>query len=318
MNRLGIVVPCFNEEEVIIETSRQLSELTDDLIKDKIISENSLILYVDDGSRDATWKVIENLHNKYENIYGLKLSANVGHQNALLAGLMTAKEMSDATISIDADLQDDVNVIKDMFIKYKSGYDIVYGVRNSRKTDTFQKRITARLFYKLMSCLGVKTIYNHADFRLMSKRSLDFLAEFKESNLFLRGIVPLIGYSTATVYYERKPRLAGDSKYPFKKMLNFAIDGITSFSIKPLRIISGLGFIMLLISCVALVYTLFSYFTGQVIPGWTSLILSVWFLGALILISIGILGEYIGKIYTETKHRPRYNIETFLSHENQQ
>lgn len=316
MNRLGIVVPCFNEEEVIIETSRQLSELTDGLVKDKIISENSFILYVDDGSKDATWKVIENLHNKYENIYGLKLSANVGHQNALLAGLMTAKEMSDATISIDADLQDDVNVIKDMFIKYKSGYDIVYGVRNSRKTDTFQKRITARLFYKLMSCLGVKTIYNHADFRLMSKRSLDFLSEFKESNLFLRGIVPLIGYSTTTVYYERKPRLAGDSKYPFKRMLNFAIDGITSFSIKPLRIIFSLGFTILLISFIALVYTLYSYFSGQAIPGWTSLILSVWFLGAVILISIGILGEYIGKIYSETKHRPRYNIETFLSHEN--
>lgn len=315
MYKLGIVVPCFNEENVLNETVIQLCEIQNNLINEGLISSNSFVLLVDDGSKDATWSIIKNLHNNSKKVYGLKLANNVGHQNALLAGLIRAKEYSDIVISIDADLQDNPHIIKDMVKKYHEGYDIVYGIRNSRKKDTFFKRFTAESFYRLMKSLGVKTIFNHADFRLMSRRALDFLSKFEERNLFLRGIVPLIGYASAKVYYEREPRLAGESKYSLRKMLNFAIDGITSFSIRPLRIIFGLGFIILVLSCFALIYTLVSYFSGKTIPGWTSLILSVWFLGAIVLISIGIIGEYIGKIYTETKKRPRYNEEIFLSHE---
>lgn len=315
MIRLGLVVPCFNEEEVLPETAKQLLEILDKLVVRQIISLNSFILFVDDGSKDSTWNIIKDLHTNSDNIYGLKLSVNVGHQNALLSGLMTAKELADVVISIDADLQDDVEVIEDMLNEYIAGYEIVYGVRDSRKTDSLSKRVTARMFYKFMAFLGTKTVYNHSDYRLMSKKALDVLSKFEERNLYLRGLIPLIGFSSTTVYYDRKLRFAGKSKYPFGKMVNLAVNGITSFSIKPLRMIFALGFMILILSFLALAYIIYSYVSGRAIPGWSSLILSIWFLGAVVLISIGILGEYIGKIYIETKHRPRFSIDTFLSHE---
>lgn len=310
---LSIVIPCYNEELVIQETNTRLSLILDSLIKKGKLSPDSFILYVNDGSKDETWSIIESLHNTNSLVKGLNLAGNVGHQNALMAGLMTAKEYSDALISIDADLQDDVNIIENMLDEYLVGYDIVYGVRCSRDSDTFFKKNTALAFYKLMSWLGVKSIYNHADFRLMSKRAVEQLENYKERNLFLRGIVPLIGYKTASVYYQRSERFAGESKYPLSKMFNFAIDGITSFSVRPLRLIASLGFLFLLCSLISVVYTLYVYFNGETVPGWASLMLSVWFLGSLILIAIGIVGEYIGKIYLEVKERPRYNIEKFLN-----
>jgi len=315
MKRLGIVVPCYNEEEVLPEASKQLLEIVQRLASNQIISNNSFVLFVDDGSRDKTWSIIKDLNANSDNIIGLKLSGNVGHQNALLAGLITAKGKADVIISIDADLQDDVSAIEDMLKEYDSGFEIVYGVRDSRKTDSFSKRFTAKLFYKFMTFLGAETVYNHSDFRLMSKKAVDVLSRFEERNLFLRGIIPLIGFSTTSVYYDRKSRFAGSSKYPLKRMINLAVIGITSFSIKPLRMIFGLGFVILLMSFLALAYILYSYFTGQAIPGWSSLIISVWFLGAVILISIGVLGEYIGKIYVETKKRPRYNVDVYLDNE---
>jgi glycosyltransferase involved in cell wall biosynthesis len=253
------------------------------------------------------------LYDKNPYVKGLNLAGNVGHQNALMAGLMTAKGYADVLVSIDADLQDDVSVIEEMVDRYKEGYDIVYGVRSSRDSDTFFKKNTALAFYRLMSWLGVKSVYNHADYRLMSRRAVEQLGNYKERNLFLRGIVPLIGYETTSVYYRRSERFAGESKYPLSKMFNFAIDGITSFSVRPLRLIATLGFLFLLCSLVAVVYTLYVYFNGETVAGWASLMLSVWFLGSLILIAIGIVGEYIGKIYLEVKERPRYNIEKFLN-----
>ena len=242
----------------------------------------------------------------------MKLAGNVGHQFALTAGLITAKDMSDVTVSIDADLQDDVNVIEEMIDKFHAGNDIVYGVRRERKTDTFFKRTTAQAFYKLMELMGVKTVYNHADFRLMSRRAVEEFSKYKETNLFLRGMMPLIGYQTDSVYYDRKERAAGESKYPLKKMLALAFNGISSFSVKPISMILGIGLIIILVSLLALVYALFSYFTGSVVPGWTSLILSIWFLGGLQLLAVGMVGQYIGKIYIEVKQRPRYNIEEIL------
>ena len=310
--KLIIVVPCYNEEMVIIETNNQLQIVVNKLIDENKVTAESSILYIDDGSNDNTWNLINKLRNDFHNIKGLKLSKNVGHQNALLAGLLTAKIDNDIVVSIDADLQDDVNVIFKMIEEYYKGNEIVYGARNSRNFDSFFKKHTAILFYKLMCFLGAETIYNHADYRLMSKKSLDELSNFNERNLFLRGMIPLLGFSSTTVYYDRQSRFAGVSKYPLIKMMNFALNGITSMSVKPLRLIFLLGIIIFFISIGMFVYILLSYFTGNAIAGWSSLILSVWFLGSLILISVGVLGEYIGKIYNETKDRPRYIIEKYL------
>lgn len=314
MNRLAIVVPCYNEEEVLDITTTELTKVITKLIESDKISKDSFVLYVDDGSRDATWSIIDKHHKQNPLIYGLKLAGNVGHQYALLAGLMAASDLSDVTISIDADLQDDLNVIEEMVDLFHSGKDIVYGVRNDRKKDSFFKRTTAQGFYKLMSFMGVKSVYNHADFRLMSKRAVKQLGEFRESNLFLRGMVPLIGYETACVYYERGKRVAGESKYPLKKMFALAWNGITSFSVKPISLISFLGAMMIVLSILAGIYGIISYALGQAVPGWTSLILSIWFIGGVQLVAIGLIGQYIGKIYMEVKQRPRYNIETLLVH----
>lgn len=316
MTRLAIVVPCYNEEEILEYTSNILKSKLNYLIKNKEISEDSFILFINDGSKDKTWNLIEEEYNKSRYIYGLNLSSNVGHQNALYAGLMNVKDICDISISIDADLQDDIQVIDTMIREYKEGSDIVYGVRSSRKKDTFFKRNTAQLFYKFMSILGVKTIYNHADFRLMSAISLEALSKYKERNLFLRGIVPLIGYNTSVVTYERKERAAGESKYPLKKMLSFALEGVTSFSTTPLMMIAHFGLIIIIISICAGMYALNSYFRGYIVEGWTSLILSIWFIGGIQLLCMGVLGTYIGKIYKEVKGRPRYNVEKFLHNEN--
>ncbi|MGN0166753.1 MAG: glycosyltransferase family 2 protein [Acetatifactor sp.] len=316
MDKLAIVVPCYNEEEVLKIASEALRGVLDDLIKKGKIAEDSFILFVNDGSRDRTWELIEEEHAAHPvQVSGVKLAANVGHQFALTAGLITAKDMSDVTISIDADLQDDVAVIEEMIDKFHDGNDIVYGVRRERKTDTFFKRTTAQAFYKLMSLMGVKTVYNHADFRLMSRRAVEEFSKYKETNLFLRGMMPLIGYKTDSVYYDRKERVAGESKYPLKKMLALAFNGISSFSVKPISLILGLGLIIIMFSLLALVYALISYCTGHVVPGWTSLILSIWLLGGLQLLAIGLVGQYIGKIYIEVKQRPRYNIEKVLTNE---
>lgn len=312
MDKLCIVVPCYNEEEMLPITVPALNKVLDDLISKNKIDKESFVLYVDDGSKDKTWDVICNLHAKYSQACGLKLAGNVGHQFALTAGLLSAKELSDVTISIDADLQDDVSVIEEMIDKYHAGKDIVYGVRSDRSSDSFFKRVTAQGFYKVMSFMGVKTVYNHADFRLMSKRAVEHFSKYEETNLFLRGMMPLIGYETDSVYYERKTRVAGESKYPLKKMLALAWNGITSFSVKPIDFIAWLGALIVCCSILAAIYALVSFAIGHVVPGWTSLILSIWFIGGVQLLSIGLIGQYIGKIYIEVKHRPRYNIEELL------
>ena len=312
MEILSVVVPCYNEEAVLPETVKRLSALLEEMIESRLISDKSFLLFVDDGSADNTWNLIKKYNNENKFVSGLKLACNAGHQNALFAGLMKAKELSDFTVSIDADLQDDIGVIKDMVKKYNEGCDIVYGVRKSRETDTFLKRNTALAFYKFMNMMGAKTVYNHADFRLMSRRAVEQLSRFGERNLFLRGIVPLIGYNTASVYYDRRQRFAGESKYSPKKMLGFALDGITSFSVKPMYLISAMGLIVVLLSIAAALYSFVSFVAGRTVPGWTSIILSVWFLGGMILLSVGIVGQYIGKIYLEVKHRPRFNVESFL------
>lgn len=314
MDRLGIVVPCYNEEEVLKIASEALRGVLNDLIAKEKISSDSFIMFVNDGSKDATWQLIEEEHSLYPHqVFGVKLAGNVGHQYALTAGLNTAKDMCDISVSIDADLQDDVAVIEEMVDKFHEGKDIVYGVRKKRTTDSFFKRTTAQGFYKFMNIMGVKTVYNHADFRLMSRRAMEQFSEYKEANLFIRGIVPLIGYETDCVYYDRKERVAGESKYPLKKMLALAFNGISSFSIKPISLITGLGALIIFLSVCAAIYALISYFLGNVQPGWTSLILSIWFLGGVQLLCIGLIGQYIGKIYIESKHRPRYNIEKVLS-----
>ena len=307
-NILYLVIPCYNEEEVLQETAKRLLAKMNTMIHNRIISDKSKILFVNDGSKDKTWNLIEELLRNNNIFSGISLSINTGHQNALIAGLMTAKEYCDMTISLDADLQDDVDVIDKFVEQYYAGNDIVYGIRSSRQTDTIFKRTTALAFYKLMSYLGVDMIYNHADYRLMSKRALYGLAQFKEINLFLRGIVPLVGYNHSIIEYERHERFAGESKYPLKKMLSFALDGITSLSIKPIRIITTLGITIFFISIIALIYSLVVNFLGNTITGWTSLTISIWMLGGIQLLSLGIIGEYIGKIYTETKERPRYII----------
>ena len=316
MDRLGIVVPCYNEEEVLHIAADALRGVLDDLIAKGKIAADSFILFINDGSKDRTWELIEEEHKNHPvQCCGVKLAGNVGHQYALTAGLITAMDMCDVTVSIDADLQDDVAVIEEMIDKFHEGNDIVYGVRKERKTDTFFKRTTAQGFYKMMALMGVKTVYNHADFRLMSKRAVQQFSLYKESNMFLRGMMPLIGYQTAEVYYDRKERVAGESKYPLKKMLALAFNGISSFSVKPITMITWLGVIIIMASLLATVYALISYFAGSVVPGWTSLILSVWLLGGLQLLAIGMVGMYIGKIYMEVKARPRYNIEKVLESE---
>ncbi len=312
MTKLAIVVPCYNEQEVLKDTGSKLTALMEELIKKGSLSDESFILFVDDGSRDDTWKLINETVNGSPYVQGLKLAGNVGHQNALLAGLMAVKDEIDAAISIDADLQDDIDVIGDMVDKFERGCDIVYGVRSARKTDTFFKRFTAESFYKLMKAMGIKSVYNHADYRLMSRRALDGLSQFKERNLFLRGIVPTIGYKSDMVYYERKERMAGQSKYPVRKMMAFAFDGITSFSIKPMSFIMGMGVFLILCAIAFAIYTFRAYLTGDVVRGWASTVLSIWFIGGLLLFSIGMVGQYIGKIYMEVKERPRYIVEERL------
>ena len=312
MKTLYIVIPMFNEEEVIDETTKRLRIKVNDLIKKKIISKDSKVLYVNDGSKDKTWEKIMQINKENKLFTGISLSRNKGHQNALVAGLLTARNYADVVISMDADLQDDINAIDEMLEKYHNGCDIVYGVRSARKKDTFFKKVTAEGFYKFMKLMGVDIVYNHADYRLTSKRVLDEFSNFKEVNLFLRGIFPLIGFKTDVVYYERAERFAGTSKYPLKKMLNFAWDGITSFSVKPLRFICVLGFLILFISIIIMIYAFIRKVTGNNVEGWTFITISIWFLGGLQMLSLGIVGEYIGKVYNETKQRPRYIIEDNL------
>ena len=306
---LTIVVPCYNEQEVLPETVKELGGVLEKLIKDGKVSPQSKILFVNDGSKDKTWKLISKYTKEYEYVTGIKFSRNYGHQNALLAGMSVAVKYSDMIITIDADLQDDIYAIPKMVEKYNEGYDVVYGVRNSRETDTFFKRRTALAFYGLMGKLGVNLIPDSADYRLLSKRATESLLAFKERNLFLRGMVPLVGYDSAKVYYARKERFAGKSKYPLSKMLHFALDGITSFSIAPIHLILYLGMLTVIFSVIMMIYTLVEKINGHIVSGWASLMISIWFLGGVQLISISIIGEYIGKIFSEVKHRPRFNTE---------
>ena len=312
-HKLMVVIPCYNEEEVLPETSRRLVEKMASLVDKGLITPDSRVLLVNDGSRDRTWEMIAKLHKENPLFEGVKLSRNRGHQNALLAGLMTARGRCDISISMDADLQDDMDAMDRFIEKYNEGCDVVYGVRNKRDTDTAFKRNTALAFYKLMKGLGVDITYNHADYRLMSSRALDALAQFGEVNLFLRGLAPLVGFQSDVVAYDRSERFAGESKYPFKKMLAFAIDGITSFSVKPLRLITGVGLAIFVISLFMLLYALISWVSGKTVVGWTSTLASIWMIGGIQLLSLGIIGEYVGKIYNETKHRPRFIIERYLN-----
>lgn len=314
-NTLYIVVPCYNEEEVLPETARRLGDKLKALMNAGKISPQSRVLFVNDGSKDRTWEVISRIHGENHLLCGVDLSRNRGHQNALLAGLMTAMDRADMVISMDADLQDDVDAADAMVDKYLAGADIVYGVRSSRKTDTFFKRTTAEAFYRLMNLLGAETVFNHADYRLMSRRALEGLSQFKEVNLFLRGIVPMIGYPTDTVEYERGERFAGESKYPLKKMLAFALEGVTSLSVRPLRMITGLGFLVFFVSLIMIIYNVARWATGNTVTGWASLACSVWLIGGLILLSLGVIGEYIGKLYLESKGRPRFLIREVLDGE---
>ena len=315
MDRLYIVVPCYNEEEVLPETARRLRGKMSALMEAGKITPDSHVLFVNDGSRDRTWAIIRELHQADPLFSGLDLSRNRGHQNALLAGLMTVRDRCDMAISMDADLQDDIGAVDEMVDKYLDGCDIVYGVRSSRETDTFFKRFTAESFYRLMNLLGANVVFNHADYRLLSRRALEGLSEFKEVNLFLRGIVPMIGYRSDTVEYERGERFAGESKYPLKKMVSFAMEGITSLSTKPIRYITLLGFLIFLVSIAMLIYSVVRWAMGDTIIGWASMICSVWAIGGLILLSLGVIGEYIGKIYLETKGRPRFLIRQVLEDE---
>ena len=312
---LYIVVPCYNEEAVLPETAKRLGLKLKKLIEDKIVSDKSRVMFVNDGSKDKTWEIIKALHKDDGIFTGVNLSRNRGHQNALLAGLMTAKDKADVTISMDADLQDDINAADEMLKEYYGGCDIVYGVRSKRKTDTFFKKFTAEAFYRVMNFLGTETVFNHADYRLMSKRALEGLAEFREVNLFLRGIVPMIGYKTSSVYYERTERFAGESKYPLKKMISFALEGITSLSSKPIRYITIIGFLIFAVSILMLINFIVRWAIGVTVPGWASVICSVWAIGGLIMLSLGIIGEYIGKIYLEAKARPKYIIKEDLENE---
>ncbi|MGN0676125.1 MAG: glycosyltransferase family 2 protein [Ruminococcus sp.] len=313
MDTLYLVIPCYNEEEVLPETSSQLKKKIVSLVAKGKISAQSRIVFVNDGSKDKTWEIISKLHEEDKIFQGIKLSRNKGHQNALLCGLMTVKDHCDMTISLDADLQDDINAIDEMVDKYYEGCDVVYGVRSARDTDTFFKKFTAEGFYKVMKMMGADVVFNHADYRLMSRRALDGLQNFKEVNLFLRGVVPMIGYKSDSVYYERKERFAGESKYPLKKMLAFAWEGITSLSTKPIKMISMLGGLIFIVSIIMLIYSVVRHFMGATEIGWTSTIVSIWAIGGLQLLAIGIIGEYIGKVYLETKERPKFIVEKYLS-----
>ena len=314
-NVLYTVIPCYNEEEALPETARQLGEKYAALISSGAISGKSRIAFVNYGSKDRTWELICALHQENALFTGINLSRNRGHQNALLAGLMTVRGHADMVISMDADLQDDIGAMDEMIAKYADGCDVVYGVRSSRRKDSFFKRFTAEVFYRLMNRLGANTVFNHADYRLLSRRALDGLAEFKEVNLFLRGIVPMIGYRSDTVLYERGERLAGESKYPLKKMLSFAFEGVTSLSTKPIRMITALGFLIFFVSIIMLIIFIVQFFMGLTVPGWASVIVSLWAIGGLLMLAVGIVGEYIGKIYLETKARPRFLIADFLEDE---
>lgn len=310
---LYMVLPCYNEEEVLPETARQLKEKYQQLIKKDCISPLSRIVFVNDGSKDRTWELIQELHEQDSMFSGINLSRNRGHQNALLAGLMTVKDCADMVISMDADLQDDVGVIDAMVEEYEKGHDVVYGARSAREKDTWFKRTTAESFYKLTNALGGEVVFNHADCRLMSKRALEGLAQYKEVNLFLRGIVPMIGYPSTVVTYERNERFAGESKYPLKKMLSFAMEGITSLSTKPIRFVTTGGVCFFLVSVAIMIYTLVQFFLHKTVPGWSSMLISVWFVGGVQMIALGVIGEYVGKIYMETKERPRFIVESFIN-----
>ena len=310
---LYVVVPCYKEEEVLPETAKRLKAKLTALIAQGKISPRSRILFVNDGSKDRTWPIIEELHARDRIFSGVNLSRNRGHQNALLAGLMTAVQHADLMVSMDADLQDDIDAMDKMIDAYHEGYDVVYGVRASRKTDSFFKRFTAESFYKLMKAMGVDIVFNHADYRLMSRRAVEGLADFREVNLFLRGIVPQIGYAWTTVEYDRAKRFAGESKYPLKKMLSFAFDGITSFSVKPMRLILVLGAVIFVLSLLMLLWALVEWVSGKTVSGWASLICSIWMIGGIQLLALGVIGEYIGKVYSEAKARPRFIIERVLN-----
>ena len=309
---LYIVVPCYKEEEVLPETAARLGGKLDALIADGRVAPESRILFVNDGSTDGTWDIIRGLHESNPIFAGVNLSRNRGHQNALLAGLMVAKDLADVTISMDADLQDDINAVDEMLEKYQAGCDIVYGVRSKRQRDSRFKRVTAQGFYRVMRAMGIDIVLDHADYRLMSRRALRALAEFREVNLFLRGIVPMIGYKSDIVHYERAERFAGETKYPLKKMLALAFEGITSLTIRPIRFISIIGLLSFLVSLALLIYFIIDFARGGTVAGWASTVVSIWAIGGLQLLAIGIIGEYIGKIYLETKHRPRYVIEQIL------
>ena len=312
MTKLYLAIPCYNEEDVLWDSAEKLLNKYYDMMADNIITPDSRIVFIDDGSKDKTWEIIQDLHGQNSIFQGIKLSRNRGHQNALLAGMMTLKDKADAVISIDADLQDDINVFDRMVKDFENGCDVVYGVRSKRATDTFFKRFTAEVFYKILNKMGAKVIFNHADFRLMSRRALEAFSLYRETNIFLRGMVPLIGYKSSVVKYERSERLAGESKYPLKKMLALAWEGVTSLSIQPIRVITWLGLIIFIISIIMVIYSLISFFTGAAVSGWASTLCSIWALGGLQLLAIGIIGEYIGKIYMETKRRPRYIVEEYL------
>lgn len=312
MSIVYFVIPCYNEEAVLPETVKELTAQMQSMIQEGLADEKSRMLFVDDGSKDHTWELIEKFRSENPLVNGIKLAHNRGHQNALLAGLMTAKDEADCAISLDADLQDDVSVLPQFVQKFQSGCDVVYGVRNKRETDTWFKRTSAEGFYKVMGKLGVDIVFNHADYRLMSKRALDALSEYKEVNLFLRGIIPLIGYRSDYVYYDRHERFAGESKYPLNKMISFAMDGITSFSVKPLKIISNVGILVALVSVLGLLYALISHLMGNTVAGWTAIVCSIWLLGGIQMLCLGVVGEYIGKIYSEVKGRPRFRIEKHL------
>lgn len=315
MTKLYLAIPCYNEEEVLPDSAQKLLKKYNDLYAAGKITADSRIIFIDDGSKDKTWEIIERLHEEDKRFGGIKMSRNRGHQNALLGGLMTLRDKCDAVISLDADLQDDIDAIDKMVEQYENGYDVVYGVRSSREKDSFFKRFTAEGYYKVLDKMGAKIVFNHADFRLMSTRALDSFSEFNEVNIFLRGLVPMVGYKSTIVEYERKERLAGESKYPLKKMLALAWEGITSLSVKPLRFITVMGIIAFMVSIGMLIYFLVRFFTGHTVVGWASLAVSIWALGGLQLLSMGILGEYLGKIYLEAKHRPRFIVDTYLNDE---
>ena len=313
MTSLFIAVPCYNEEEVLPDSAKKLFDKMQTMISKGQISPLSRIVFIDDGSKDKTWEIISKLHRSHSIFRGIKLSRNRGHQNALMCGLMTLKDEADAVISIDADLQDDINTFDEMVKKYEEGCDVVYGVRSKRETDTFFKRVTAEGYYKVLEGMGAKVIFNHADFRLMSRRALQAFSEFKETNLFLRGMVPMVGFKSAIVEYERSERLAGESKYPLKKMLALAWEGITSLSTKPIKIVTRAGLVIFLISIIMLIYFFIRFLCGATVEGWASLAVSIWAIGGLQILAIGIIGEYIGKIYMETKRRPRFIVEEYLN-----